>query len=201
MGDGTFLSCLNFLSCELAVQEFCFVIYQTFFLCCEKLLEVFFSWFWLPGIFFFCFGPTSPISFLMVRPLPHQKIKVVEMNALRKFPRNHVNTNLLNSRWFHDARILGNNDYCYLVGVVQLLCIAEHVLCNLKRQNPIKLSDQYCISTFSCQFLYRSRIIRPDELSVCYSTSPVQIRDELQVLKCVQKKNTRLYVFTDAQRR
>ena len=42
-GDGTFLSCLNFFSCELAVQEFFFVVYQPFFLCCKKLLDFFFS--------------------------------------------------------------------------------------------------------------------------------------------------------------
>ena len=46
-----------------------FVFYQPFSLCRKKLLEYFFAWFSTAGIFFFCFGPTLPITFLMVRPL------------------------------------------------------------------------------------------------------------------------------------
>ena len=38
---GTFLSCLNFFSCGLVVQDFFFVVYQPFVLCRKRLLEYF----------------------------------------------------------------------------------------------------------------------------------------------------------------
>ena len=45
---------------------------------------------------------------LLLLKLSRQKIKVVEINAVRKFPHNNINANLSNSCQFHDARILGN---------------------------------------------------------------------------------------------
>ena len=60
------------------------------------------------SIFRICFADMLKIRNLLLLKLSCKKIKVVEINALRKFPRNNINVYLSNSCYFHDARILGN---------------------------------------------------------------------------------------------
>ena len=65
---GTFLSCLNFFSCGLVVQDFFLWFINLLSYVARGCSNIFPLDFRLPE-FFFCFWSTLPITFLMVRPL------------------------------------------------------------------------------------------------------------------------------------